>query len=150
VIGSAFDDVLIGDTHANHLSGGDGNDMLTGGSGGDVLDGGAGENTVIYHGSMNFFGADVDLTTGQGSNLFEATDVLINIQDVIGSNFGDTIIGNGGVNNLSGGDGNDIITGGGGADFLDGGNGTDTISYAASSAGVSVNLTTNVVSGGDG
>lgn len=41
------------------------------------------------------------------------------------------------------------MEGGAGADSLNGGSGTDTASYADSSAGVTVNLTTGVHSGGD-
>jgi Ca2+-binding RTX toxin-like protein len=41
------------------------------------------------------------------------------------------------------------LIGGLGADRLDGGSGIDTVSYAASSAGVTVNLTTGLASGGD-
>jgi Ca2+-binding RTX toxin-like protein len=45
--------------------------------------------------------------------------------------------------------GNDWLAGGLGSDTIDGGTGLDTVSYSSSSAGVSVNLTTGVVSGGD-
>jgi len=55
----------------------------------------------------------------------------------------------GAADSVSGGDGNDTIQGLAGADTLDGGAGTDTISYSLSLAGVSVDLSTNVVSGGD-
>ena len=48
-----------------------------------------------------------------------------------------------------GGAGNDKITSGAGADTIYGGTGVDTISYASSIAGVSVNLATNVNTGGD-
>ena len=56
-----------------------------------------------------------------------------------------------GSNNvLIGNSGNNILAGLGGADHLDGGAGTgDTASYAASTSGVTVSLTTGTGSGGD-
>ncbi|WP_135467794.1 calcium-binding protein [Crenalkalicoccus roseus] len=55
LIGSSFDDVLIGDAGANWLFGGDGDDYIEGGGGNDTLVGGAGENV---------------LTGGTGADLF--------------------------------------------------------------------------------
>ena len=46
---------------------------------------------------------------------------------MIGSPFGDTIIGNDHANNLQGGAGNDQLSGGTGADVIDGGLGIDTL-----------------------
>jgi Ca2+-binding RTX toxin-like protein len=45
-VGSAFNDVLIGNGAANRLEGGAGNDRLEGRGGNDVLAGGAGSNTL--------------------------------------------------------------------------------------------------------
>lgn len=59
------------------------------------------------------------------------------------------LIGVSGVNTITGGDGSDWIDGGTGRDVLDGGAGIDWLSYLNSSAGVNVDLTTGVVSGGD-
>jgi serralysin len=61
----------------------------------------------------------------------------------------DSLSGNAGNDYLLGGDGTDTLIGGAGADRLDGGAGTDTLSYAGSTAGVTVNLLTATVSGGD-
>lgn len=58
-------------------------------------------------------------------------DIIINIPNVRGSNFPDTIIGD--YNN-------NIIEGGGGGDILNGGAGTDMISYKNSPLGVRVDL----------
>jgi Ca2+-binding RTX toxin-like protein len=54
-----------------------------------------------------------------------------------------------GNDTLDGGDGNDTLVGGRGADSLNGGAGFDTASYAASSAGVQINLSWNQGLGGD-
>ena len=48
--GSAFDDTLSGDNHANILNGGNGNDILSGQGGADILNGGAGNDTLSGNG----------------------------------------------------------------------------------------------------
>ena len=67
----------------------------------------------------------------------------------IGTRFNDTITGRGGSDTLFGEAGNDVVNGGVGGDILDGGLGIDTLSYATSSAAVTVNLLTGLASGGD-
>ena len=137
--GSKFNDTLIGDDLANVLSGGNGNDMLTGGLGNDTLDGGAGTDTADYSIAasaitVNLISNSVQNTGGAGS------DVLLGIENVIGSNFNDILTGNDLANALTGGTGNDILSGGLGNDMLYGGDGSDIASYASATAGVKVSL----------
>ena len=66
-----------------------------------------------------------------------------------GSTTADQIYGLEGNDTLLGNAGNDVLDGGAGADVLNGGVGMDTATYANSAAGVTVNLTTGVASGGD-
>ena len=70
----------------------------------------------------------------------------------------DKLVGEGGKDRLYGGDGDDTLNGGSGLDYLEGGagadqidgqRGVDTASYAASTAGVQVDLTSGTASGGD-
>src|SRR5215213_1728593 len=68
------------------------------------------------------------------------TDTLISIENVIGSRFSDTIIGDASGNVLDGG--------GGGADQINGGGGNDTVSYASSSFAVLINLAAQVATDG--
>ena len=68
---------------------------------------------------------------------------------MIGSSYADTLTGDGNANVLAGGDGNDTLDGGSGADALDGGLGIDTVTYAASTAGVSASLAGTRGIGGD-
>ncbi len=155
VTGSAFVDVLTGDSANNRLHGGDGDDTLTGGdgddelrgaSGNDVLDGGAGNDKITYTGSGS--GLVIDLNAGTvvtGSG----TDTFTSIENVTGSDFADTVTGTAGVNVLDGGDGDDTLAGLGGADSLVGGNGNDTADYSASAAGVKVDLNAGTGLGGD-
>jgi Ca2+-binding RTX toxin-like protein len=150
VIGSGFNDDLIGTAGVNVLDGGLGNDTLEGGAGADTLIGGAGIDTARYAASAGSVFVDLNLVGPQVSGGDAAGDTLNGVENVIGSSFNDNLLGSAAANNLVGGDGNDFIEGRGGADVLDGGNGTfDTLSYVSSAAGVTVNLTTNTATGGD-
>ncbi|MEO6279813.1 PA14 domain-containing protein [Roseateles sp.] len=145
--GSAFDDTLEGDAGVNRLVGGAGDDVLIGGAGADVLIGGAGSDTASYAGApsgLTVSLADATLNTGDA-----AGDTFDSIENLTGSGFDDVLIGTAGANRLDGGAGNDLLVGGAGADALIGGSGIDTATYAASSAAVTVNLSTGRGSGGD-
>ena len=147
LVGSAFNDGLVGDAGANRLSGGAGDDYLVGGAGPDTLDGGAGPDTVSYATSSTAVIAN--LATGRGTGGDAEGDVLINVERLVGSAFNDGLIGDAGPNVLLGLDGDDYLVGGAGADYIDGGAGPDTVSYATSSAAVSINLTAGTARGGD-
>jgi Ca2+-binding RTX toxin-like protein len=158
-------DTLRGGGGGDRLYGGTGNDWLEGGAGGDQLDGGDGEDTVSYDSSSSR--VMVDLAIGRG-NLGDAEgDLYFGIEQVYGSRYNDVLAGNAannvlwggeghdtlygraGDDHLYGGDGSDFLDGGAGADILNGGTGEDWVSFLASSAGVTVNLTTGIGAGGD-
>lgn len=105
-IGSAFNDVLLGNEWANFLSGGAGHDMLAGaggddwmvgGAGNDTLDGGAGMDTASYTGSIANFridkvgdtitlsdrlgGQGTDHLTGMEKLRFQELSVDLTVQD---------------------------------------------------------------------
>ncbi|PBC18633.1 hypothetical protein CK226_33720, partial [Mesorhizobium sp. WSM4311] len=67
VIGSAFNDTLLGDASANMLLGGAGNDAIEGRGGQDLLSGGADNDTFIFKAG---FGLDTitDFTAGAASD----------------------------------------------------------------------------------
>ncbi len=67
-------------------------------------------------------------------------DIIVDVENVVGSFHDDHLIGNDQTNELSGGSGNDTLTGGGGADVLNGGAGSDTADYADATSGVNLNL----------
>lgn len=74
--GSAFNDVLTGNSSDNFLYGLNGNDVLTGGGGPDFLSGGAGDDVLIG-------GAGVDKMDGGAGNdiiYWDASDDLANVQ----------------------------------------------------------------------
>ena len=143
--GSAQGDVL---SNIENLEGSDFNDTLTGdgnnnkfwgGAGADTINGGAGTDTASYFYSTD--GVGVSLMAGASNSGGEAQgDVLSNIENLEGSDFGDTLTGNASNNVLTGRAGDDWLYGRGGADTLDGGDGFDWSSYFYSTTGVNVSL----------
>jgi Ca2+-binding RTX toxin-like protein len=80
-----------------------------------LTNGGAGINTVSYQNVTA--GVSVNLATKTAQNTGGAgSDTLSNFQNLVGSDFNDTLSGTTGSNTIAGGVGNDTITGGGGAD----------------------------------
>ncbi len=149
--GGGGDDILDGGNDGDLLYGDEGNDTLIGGSGQDYLDGGEGNDTVVYSGSSE--GVTVDLANGTarggdadgpvqivGRGTVIRHDIIVDVENVVGSFFDDHLIGNDQVNELSGGSGNDVLTGGEGADILNGGRGSDTADYSDATCGVYLNL----------
>ena len=129
VIGSDYEDVLVGNDGANRLEGG---------AGADQLDGGAGIDWVSYQWSDA--GVVVDLTEDTAEGGHAQGDVITNIENVTGSDYGDVLWGDEGANRLEGGEGDDELYGGAGADTLNGGPGDDYAYYTSSSVGVLVRL----------
>jgi Ca2+-binding RTX toxin-like protein len=146
VVGSAFNDILIGNSLANVLAAGGGNDTVEGGAGVDTLDGGAGIDTLAYE--ISGAAVSVNLATKVAGGGHANGDVITGFENVVGSAFSDTLTGNGIANAISGGDGDDTIKGNAGADTLKGGAGSDTLTYQGSDAGISIDLAANSASGG--
>ena len=146
LIGGDGSDQFNGGQGNDLLEGGDGDDLLNGDGGGDEIHGGAGVDTVTYITSLA--AVQVNLGTGIGHGGRAEGDTLFEIENLVGSVLGDTLIGNNGANRLEGGDGNDLLNGDGGADVLIGGNGNDTATYETSQAAVQVSLATGLGHGG--
>lgn len=154
--GAGGADVLTGDAGNDSLNGGAGEDYLMGGAGADTLDGGADADWASYEDAGSAVKVDLNLTAAQNTGGGGA-DTLKNIENLYGSAFNDTLIGNGGVNHLYGGAGDDSLSGGGGddhfeggagADTINGGSGDDIVSYEDGLAGgVAVDLATGVATG---
>ncbi|MEM1161820.1 MAG: calcium-binding protein [Pseudomonadota bacterium] len=125
IYGGNNDDVLYGGTGNDSVNGDLGSDTIEGGIGGDSLDGGGGIDTLSYAGSAA--GVVVNLLTRTASGGDAAGDRISNFQNLIGSNFNDTLTGEVGVNNISGRGGNDALYGGEDTDILYGGAGNDTL-----------------------
>ena len=158
VIGTAFDDTLIGHASvASLLAGGDGNDLLRAGAGGDTILGGDGADTLVAGGGVDRLaggaGDDTYEVDGMSAVLVEAADggrdVTIasgsvyaydNVEEVrltgtayyaVGNASDNLLVGNDAENLLIGYDGNDTLMGGGARDGLFGVDGDDSIDGGA-------------------
>jgi len=118
-------DTLVGNAGADTLRGDAGNDWLIGGLGADVLDGGAGTDAASYANATA--AVTVSLAGGPNAGTFALGDSLVNVENLIGSNFADRLTGDGSANRIVGGGGNDTILGGAGGDELLGGAGQDSL-----------------------
>ena len=145
LLGGAGDDTLEGGSDNDLLTGGDGQDFLYGGSGDDSLAGGLGRDFLYggdgvdaadYSGAASGIVVLLDASEASG----EGSDVLDSIEQALGSQFDDTLRGDGFANTLRGNGGNDTLDGGAGNDTLDGGTGVDTASYASATSKVKVSL----------
>ncbi|WP_419756917.1 putative Ig domain-containing protein [Anabaena sp. FACHB-595] len=131
--GGADWDRLYGGDRDDFVYGDDGDDWLDGGAGADILNGGAGFDTASYTSATSAI--SINLVT-QVSTGDAADDVFQSIEQIVGSRYDDTLIGDEDNNEFDGGEGNDFISGGAGDDRLspgwgddviDGGTGTDTL-----------------------
>ncbi|MEI7970457.1 MAG: hypothetical protein WCJ69_15845 [Betaproteobacteria bacterium] len=148
--GQGGDDTLAAGAGADTLEGGAGNDILEGGLGGDTLRGNEGTNTAFYgnaaSGVVAHLVAEEALTRNTGE---AAGDTYTGIQNMTGSRYNDTLVGDAQVNRLAGGQGDDLLIGGGAGDVLVGGDGTDTVSYDGATTGVVASLRDGTLNTGD-
>jgi Ca2+-binding RTX toxin-like protein len=110
IIGSSIDNVLKGGKGDDQLFGGDGRDTLFGGDNNDVLAGGKGADTMYGEAGIDTLdysasnaGVTVDLSHGTGRGGDAEGDSFKNVENITGSRFADTLIGNNGDNVLNGG-----------------------------------------------
>ena len=131
LIGGSGNDTIHGQTGDDIINGGADDDMIFGGTGNDTIDGDGGIDTANF--SQSLFAVTVSLGSGvDGSATGNGTDIIRDIENVIGTTLNDMISGNNANNLIDGGDGNDMLNGGGGSG--------DIVSYAGASAAVTVSL----------
>ncbi len=126
--GSDDGDHLFGGEGDDELFGNDGGDYLNGGPGADLIDGGdssTGQDIVDYSNSPSGIRLTIDGATASGGDA--QGDTLINIENIIGSNFADEISGDDNNNIIDGRAGDDVLNGGGGSDSIDGNQGNDLL-----------------------
>jgi Ca2+-binding RTX toxin-like protein len=143
--GTSGADMLDGDEHANALFGGPGGDQLRGfgsdsvtadqlvgnrgadtlvaSAGPDHLNGGPGPDRAVFSNAPN--GVSVDLATGVATGY--GSDTLVLIENLVGSQYADTLEGDANPNDIDGLGGDDTLRGREGDDRLNGADGTDTI-----------------------
>ncbi|MEI6029803.1 MAG: cadherin-like domain-containing protein [Synechococcaceae cyanobacterium ELA739] len=137
-------DTLVGGAGADILYSGNGNDTVNGGTGNDLIIGGDGAGDDTYDGgddidTVRYMSATqniaVNLKAGLAFGAEIGNDTLSSIENVIGGQRDDLIIGDLGSNILDGFTGDDTIHGCGGNDTLIGGVGTDTAAFSNASTG---------------
>jgi Ca2+-binding RTX toxin-like protein len=155
IIGGGLGDRLLGDDGDNIIAPGAGDDFVSGRGGSDTIDYSIARGAVVVD-----LGAGVATQEGSGAGSLmlpptasggvatvtvaaddagRSKDRLVSIENAIGSNLSDTLIGSSAVNHLRALAGRDIL-GGGGGDLLDGGAGTDRVDYSSASSAVTVDL----------
>ena len=128
VVGSGFDDTLIGGGVSRFFEGGPGSDSIVGG----------GFDTLIARSDSP---VTVNLQTGTVLDGYGSTDTVSGIIYVSGSSFSDSIVGSD-RGSLRNGLPYDVeqFQGQGGDDTIDGGKGVDLVDYSATASGVTVVL----------
>ncbi|WP_291849548.1 Calx-beta domain-containing protein, partial [Accumulibacter sp.] len=172
ISGALGDDVLDGAEDNDVLAGGAGNDLLNGGGGADTLIGGGGNDTLEGGAIFDRIGGTdfnfvtyftsptaVDINLGQGAGVgsgsatdgFGGTDILLNLNQIRGSNFADTITGSTALVNeqMEGGLGDDLLDGGAITDTLNQEN-NNRVAYHNATGAVTVDLAAGTASGAAG
>ena len=107
--GTGNADALMGSSGVDYIYGFAGDDTLNGLGGADVLDGGDGIDTASYAASTA--AVTVNFLSGAASGGDAAGDIFAGLENIVGSNFNDTLTGNYGNNRLDGGLGTDKMIG---------------------------------------
>jgi Ca2+-binding RTX toxin-like protein len=159
VNGTNYDDELKGSSGSEQLFGGAGNDILIGTAGFDSMNGFSGRDLADYSGLADRI--SVDLLANFVDKGAAGADFIVDVEDVIGTDFNDTLLGSFADNTLMGGAGDDFLRGGGGNDVLDGGivadfqsdagfRDFDRVDYSTAFGPVDVNLQTGIALDGEG
>ena len=155
VVGSGSDDVIVGDFGNNEINGSAGNDVIEGLHGEDELEGSPGDDS--FDGGVGFdilefnysaSSVNVDLMTGLATG--QGNDTVAGIENLRGTIFDDTLLGDDNVNFITGNVGDDVIGGRGGDDDLYGHRGDDRIDGDAGIDDVFGLEGNDVMTGGEG
>ena len=125
--GGGGNDTIAGDEGADTILGGDGDDDVLGSIGSDRIEGGAGDDRLSGNddGDLILGGSGDDtLDGGTGADILYGED---GDDSILGGDAADTIGGGSGSDTIDGGDGADMIGGGTGVDSVLAGAGADTI-----------------------
>lgn len=120
--GSRHDDTLTGASGNELFYGGRGNDTIDGRGGRDDVFGGPGSDRIVY--SKAGAALRIDLAAGTAI-VGSVREDFRDVEEVLGTRFDDSIVGDAENNHLVGGGGDDVLKGKTGDDVLDGGDGDD-------------------------
>ena len=150
IIGTDHADTAVGSTANDTFQGGDGDDVFDGAGGNDEMRGDGGNDTFLasagddylYGGAGTDYlsyknataGVDAYVSDSEADVAGFGSDVLQDIEGVIGSDFGDTLTAGTGISLVQGGDGDDTIIGGSENATLSGGAGDDTINAGSANS----------------
>jgi Ca2+-binding RTX toxin-like protein len=145
IVGTHYDDVLIGNNSNNTISACGGMDVVYGMGGTDWINegdgdncgalntvgpdtivGGAGTDTVFYTGRSVGINVDLDNVYGDDGGPGEG-DSIIDVENLTSTGPADILTGNAGANTLRAGPGNDIVFGQDGNDAISGEGGNDSL-----------------------
>ena len=139
--GNELDNSIQGNSNNNRLDGRggddsiygfDGNDVMNGGAGNDLMVGGSGTDTVSYRDATGGVTVDLRINNRPQDTVSAGLDSIRDVENIEGSdNFGDTLTGNAGANQIVGRGGDDALRGFGGDDDLTGGSGDDSFEFEA-------------------
>lgn len=149
IYGKGGGDTIYGGKAADSIFGGGGNDRIYASPFDTLIDGGAGNDTAdfsLYVADSTGYGVDARLfgghiglwpPEGQQVPTFPSGTIK-NVENLVGSNYDDALLGNTAVNRLSGGGGSDWVMAFGSGDFLTGGSGADHFSLEDAGAKTTV------------
>jgi Ca2+-binding RTX toxin-like protein len=132
-------------TGAANLAGNSLANVLYAGTGNNVLNGSTGTDTASYAYATAGVQVSLALTSAQATG-GSGSDRLVGIEKLTGSAYADRLTGNSNANTLDGGAGNDFLTGGAGKDLLIGGTGSDTFDFNVLSEMGTTSATWDVIS----
>ncbi|MHA6495521.1 M10 family metallopeptidase, partial [Pseudomonas borbori] len=135
-LGANVENLRLLSSGSANATGNDLNNVFYAGAGNNILDGGAGTDTAAYTYATKGITANLSAAVAQATG-GSGSDLLKNFENLTGSKYGDTLIGNSAAN---------ILNGSSGADRMIGGNGNDT--YFVESAADVISETNAVASTG--
>jgi Ca2+-binding RTX toxin-like protein len=158
IIGSDYNDYLLGNASAQYINGGKGSDLIGAGGGGDTIDGGTTGADVSFD-WLSYGAAGGSISVNLGAHTGSGLTSLQNIDGVIGGNFNDTLTGGDATNQWFNGDKFEWFQGNAGNDSIDGGRGTiatmteatreyNIARYAGATGSVTVDLAAGTASDG--
>ena len=124
--GNSGSDVLVGGSGNDEVYGGDHHDSFISGPGNDRYDGESGADLLDF-GAVPHLSSGVHVDLARGFALGDGDDSVENMENVVGTPFGDELLGDHRDNRIEGLSGDDTIRGREGSDDLHGGEGADSV-----------------------